>query len=532
MIRLLLRRHRVALLAWVVGLLALVAVTVPSYEATYGDPLTRAVLVEQLRGTPSMTVLYGPLPDPGTLGQLFAWETGTYVLVLAAVMAAVLGVALTRGEEDTGATELVRSVGVPPHVPLLAALAVLTLTCTAVGGGAAAILAAQAAVVEELTAEGGVLYGAVLVCSSLSVGLLAVVAAQLRGDRAGARGLALTAVGVAFLLRVLADQGAPWLRWVTPLGWRDVVRPWTDDRVWPLLAMVGVCLLVAAAGVALALGRELGGSWLGASGRSGRRLRAGSALAWAWQDARRSVLGWSVAILGCAVLFASMTEGMVTTLERDRTTAELLARLGTAAQDPVGMYFSYLGLFLMLLVLVCGVALTLRWRGEESSGRLVHELAAGVPRWSSLLARAAVAGLVVVVLTSLSGLVLGLVGRTQLDEVDPLPHALAGTLGDLPGVLAGVGLAALVTAVAPRLAGGLWAVVAVSGFLVLLGGLVDVPGRVIDLGLLGHAPDADLGAGPDWSAWLTGMPLALAVGAAAALASAGLLVGRRDLRLG
>lgn len=532
MTRLLLRRHRLSLLGWVVGILTLVAVTLPSYEATYGDPVARSVLVEQLQGTPSMTVLYGALAEPGTLGQLFAWETGTYVLVLGAVMATLLGIALTRGEEDAGATELVRSVGVRPPTPLLAALVVLTLVCAAVGGGTALILVAQTAVIDDLEITGGLLFGAVTFLSSLAFGLVAVVAAQLRGDRRSARGLALTTLGLGFLLRVLADQGAPWLRRVTPLGWRDVVRPWTDDRLWPLLPMVGFCLALAAAGFRLARGRGLGSGWLGGAARSGRRLRVSSVLGWTWRDLRGSVLGWSVAILGLAAVFASMTEGMVTTIERDRTMSELLARMGGEAHEPLAMYFSYLSAFLMLLVLVCGVALTLRWRGEESSGRLVNELATGVPRWSSLLARAAVAAVVVTVLTVASGLLLGLVGRTQLGGVDPLPHALAGTVGDLPGVLAAVALAALVTAVAPRLVGAVWGAVCLSGFLVLLGGLVDVPQQVIDVALLGHAPDAEIGAAPDWSAWMTGMPLAFTAVGALALLGAGLVVGRRDLRLG
>lgn len=532
MTALLLRRHRTALLAWVLGLLALVAVTVPSYEATYGDPAAGSVLVAQLQDTPSLELLYGPLPDPGTIGQLFAWETGTYVLVLAAVMAVILGVALTRGEEDAGTTELVRSVGVRPPVPLLAALTVLALTCLVVGGGSALILVGQAAVVDELEVTGGIGYGAVLFLSSLAFGVLAVIAAQLRGDLRSGRGMALAAVAVLLVVRIVADQSAGWVRWLTPLGWRDLVRPWTDDRLWVLAPLSLAVVALAGVAVALAQGREIGSAWLAGSDRGARPLRVRTALGWAWHDARGSVLGWSLAILGTAALFGSMTGGLVQTLARDRATAELLARLGGDVTDPVGTYFAYLGLFVMLLVLICGVTLTLRWRGEESSGRLVHELAVGVPRWQSLLARAAVAGGTVTVLTVSSGLLLGWIGSSQLQGVDALPHALAGTVGDLPGVLVGVGLAALVTAVAPRVTGLVWAVVTASGFLVLLGGLVDVPQRVIDLSLLGQTPAAGLGASPAWASWLTGMPLALAVGALLALVAAGMLVGRRDLRLG
>lgn len=535
MIRLLLWRHRIALLAWILSLLALVAITAPSYQATYGDdPASRTILVDQLQATQGTKVLYGELADPGTLGQLFAWETGSYIIILAAVMAVLLGVAMTRGEEDAGTLELVRSVGVRPGVPLGAAFAVLTLACAGVGGGSAVILVAQAAAISELTVAGGLAFGAVAFLASLCCGLWAVICAQLRPDARSARGLAFVAVAIGFAERVVADFGDGWwadaLQWLTPFGWKAVVGPYGSDRFWALLPIALVCLAFGAIAVALAGHREVGSAVLGQSGGSGRRLAVRTPEGWAWHSARGLVIGWTVAVLGTAGLFGSMTDGLVTVIETDPATGELISQLG-GPEDPVGAYFAFLGTFVALLVMVCGAALMLRFRGEETSGRLVHELAVGVRRWRSLLARSVVAVVVSVALLMAAGVVMGLIGRAQLDGGDPLALALAGTVGELPGVFAVIGIAAVLVGLAPRWAGLIWAVVAWSGFTVLFGGLVDLPDWLLDLSLLGHTPGTGAGS-PDWGAWIGMVPAGLIAGAAVATTAAAMLVGRRDLRLG
>ena len=52
-------------------------------------------------------LLYGNLPKPGTLGQFFVWETGTFVLLLTAIMMVLLAVRLTRVSENSGQLEMV-----------------------------------------------------------------------------------------------------------------------------------------------------------------------------------------------------------------------------------------------------------------------------------------------------------------------------------------------------------------------------------------------------------------------------------------
>ena len=60
-LRILLRRFRFQIAAWLAPLWLLVGVTAPSYESVYPSLETRTVLIEQMRKSPGTRLLY-PCP--------------------------------------------------------------------------------------------------------------------------------------------------------------------------------------------------------------------------------------------------------------------------------------------------------------------------------------------------------------------------------------------------------------------------------------------------------------------------------------
>jgi putative exporter of polyketide antibiotics len=72
--------------------------------------------------------------------------------------------------------------------------------------------------------------------------------------RREAAALAGGVFGIAFVLRVVADgSSATWLRWATPFGWIEEMRPLTGGRPAAILAWIGV---LTAATVWLAARRD------------------------------------------------------------------------------------------------------------------------------------------------------------------------------------------------------------------------------------------------------------------------------------
>lgn len=542
---LLLRSHRTMLLAWLIPLLVVVAVVIPAYRATYPEPAQREVLVEQMSDTSGTRIMYGILHAPGTLGQLFAWEMGTYVLVLGSIMAILLGISSTRAAEQSGTLELVRAGGVRPWVPAAASLVLVTTAAAVLALGSTALLLLQVPVVgsEEISASGAIAFGAIIALCAWCCGLVALCCAQLLPEAGAARSWALGFLAVAFVLRILADQAAhddawpSWLErlsWFTPLGWREIVGPFDEDRFARLLPLLAICLGLAAAGLWLHSRREYGAGLLPGSASTRRRLRVPTVELWAGIGARGQVIGWSITALLLATLFGSMASGLVSTLQESDRTRELWAQVvgsAAAAQPPgeaqlISEYYQFLGVFMALIIMVFAVSAVLRWRGEERAGHMDLELTAGTRRWRSLSARCLIAGIGCAVLLALCGAVMGWLGERQLaGEIETgraMDNALTSSLGHLPGLWAAIGVAALLVALVPRLSGLAWFVVGWSGFAQLFGGLVELPQRAMDAGVLAWS----FAPGDDWP-WVAWGVLAAVGVLGTALAAA--LIGRRDI---
>ncbi len=102
----------------------------------------------------------------------------------------------------------------------------------------------------------------------------------------------------AFVLRVIADtsSGLSWLRWTTPLGWAEELRPFTGARPAVLLLPVGASLLLIAAAARIAARRDVGSGLLAAHDTAGpvwgccprRRRRRSAANGWVWSSGWRA----------------------------------------------------------------------------------------------------------------------------------------------------------------------------------------------------------------------------------------------------
>jgi ABC-2 type transport system permease protein len=147
----------------------------------------------------------------------------------------------TRTEEETGRRELLGATVVGRHAGLAAALAATF--------GANLVLAALVALgmlSQDLPASGSLALGLELAAAGWIFAAVGAVAAQLTDSAAGARAIAISALGAAYLLRVVGDLsgqaggGLSWLSWLSPIGWAHRIRPYGDERWWLLALAAGL----------------------------------------------------------------------------------------------------------------------------------------------------------------------------------------------------------------------------------------------------------------------------------------------------
>src|SRR6185312_5146569 len=116
------------------------------------------------------------------------------------------------------------------------------------------------------------------------------LASQLAPTRRAAQAGAGIALAAAVFFRIVADigHGIGWVRWITPIGWVEQVRPVTGARP-------AVLLLVAAVAVAIARNRDLGASVLSRRATAPSRMTLlGSPAQAAVRGELPSLLAWLV----------------------------------------------------------------------------------------------------------------------------------------------------------------------------------------------------------------------------------------------
>ena len=477
----------------------LVGVTAPSYESFYPSLETRTVLIEQMRKSPGTRLLYGYVPLPGRLGQLLQWETGALLLVCTALMAILLTCRVLRADEDEGLIEVLRATGAGRSVPLLVPVALVWVVVGALSAGVGGILTWQTRSIEELTVSGAWALAGTICVTGWVFSAIAAVASQLGRQAGQARGLSMVMLALAFVLRVSADQisdgnGSDWLRWLTPLGWRDLVRPYTDDRFGVLAACCIVAIAVALSAVVLASRREYLDGYLPDRSSSRRRWLVQGHMDLLGRLSWRGLVGWALASTGLALLYGSVSGSIKDLLAPGSPTASYVDKM--AVGSPVEQFMSLMTVVTVLLVAVAAVR-RMNWlAGLERAGLVEVELAAGVSRGRVLLCQVLCALIESIILLLVSATVLAATTATQLTDDHAVARSFVFTVSQLPGMVAAIGIAAALVGLAPRLAGLSWVVVTWSAFAQFFGGLVGLKDWAKDLSVLGH--HLDVVGTPDW----------------------------------
>ncbi|MET9860348.1 anibiotic ABC transporter [Streptomyces smyrnaeus] len=530
--RLALRRDRLRLPLWVVGLAALFASIGNSISGLYETDAARLENAQVRADNVVTRAFTGPAPGSST-GALTVSEGLVFTCVLVALMNILLVVRHTRQNEELGRTELVGSAAVGRHAQLTAALLV---------GGLAnvllIVLSTLALIGMGLPAGGSALAGLALGTVGLAFAGLTAVAAQLTESARAATGLGGLVLATTFLLRAAGDAfgntasdditvNPAWPSWISPLGWGQQLRPYGESRVWPLALLLLCCALSVLLAVRLSVHRDVGTGMLPA--RRGA-VRASSAMlkpiGLVWRLQRGLVLGWMVGIAVFGAVFGGIGD-QVDDLFSSEKSAQFVRDLGGEG-DLVNAYFA--GMMGLLAVVVSGftVQALIRLRSDEENGPTEAVLATSVSRAHWLLAHTLIALLGTALVLAVLGLSTGLAyGAVSNDLTAALGDLLETTLAQLAptAVLAGFALAAF--GLLPRLAATVtWAAFAVCLVIGQFGTLLNLPDGLLDISPYSHLPNMPAES-------LTVMPIVVMVVLAGALTAVGVAgFRRRSLALG
>src|SRR6266542_4391073 len=292
LVRLILRRDRLLMPVWILALAVIPISFVSSFNELFPTAAARQEYADASADNGAFVALYGRVFG-SDLGEMVAWRAG-FMPIMVGLFSLLTVIRHTRTEEEAGRRELLGATVVGRHASLAAAL-VATFGANVV----LAVLLALIMMSQGLPAAGSVAFGAELAAAGWVFAAVGGVTAQLTEGAGAARGIAVSVLGAAYLLRIAGDLsgqaggGLSWLSWLSPIGWVHRIYPYGGDRWWILALVAGLTAALAAAAVALSARRDLGAGLLPARpGPAGAAPGLRTPLALAWRLHRGLLAAW------------------------------------------------------------------------------------------------------------------------------------------------------------------------------------------------------------------------------------------------
>ena len=480
LVRFALRRDRIRLPAWVLGISLTLAATAASFPSIYPDATARQARAVMM-GSPATVALAGPQigVDDYTFGAMMTNEMLALTSLVVALMSIFTVVRHTRGEEETGRSELVLANPVGRYAPLATGLIVAGIANLALAVLTALTLGAQG--LESITWSGSWLFAAALGSVGLVFAGVAAVTAQISEHARSASSLAGLALGVAYTIRAVGDVTESWLSWLSPIGWAQRTYAYVDDRWWPLLLPLALTAVLLVLAVRLNARRDFAaGLRHPRPGPAVGSPRLASSLALALHNQRVALTAWAVSVGLFGLLYGTLlseVEGFV-----DDLGATLDNILGTATSDSlIKAFLALLAVLMSMFASVFSAIALLRSRSEETAGLAEHILATPTSRSGYLGGHAAVASVGGAIVLMAGALGIGVTGSAALGDAGVLGEILTGAAVQIVPLLFIVSVAVALFGLAPRLAGLVWVPVGYGMFTSMIGGLLGLPQWALDL---------------------------------------------------
>jgi ABC-2 type transport system permease protein len=490
------------------------------YRHAYPTLSDRLAFAHSFAGNAALRLFYGYPYSPLTVSGYSAWRVGGTLAILAAIFGLLAAVRALRSEEDTGRMELILAGVLGRRMTFLSALA-------ATGAGTFILWLAEAAgfIAGGLSA-GGSAYLALATASVVPVYVgVGALTSQLAPTRRVALELGGAVVGLSLLLRVIADTSSRggWLRWATPLGWAEELRPFTGARPAVLLLPGAASVLLLALAARLSAGRDVGSGMLPARDAGAPRLRLlSSPTAQALRGERGSLIVW-LSSVGAFAFILGMVSTSISSSGISKSVQREIAKLGSGSIETPTGYLAFVFIFFILAVSLFACAQIGAARHEEAEERLETLLSLPVSRRGWLGGRLLLGTCGAATISLAAGLFTWAGAATQGVSIS-LPRMIEAGANCLPAALLFLGIAALAYAIVPRASAAIaYGVVTVTFLWQLSGSLLGAPKWLVDL-----TPFAHVGLVPAQSFKLGAAVIMLGLAALAGLGAIWLFQ-RRDL---
>lgn len=499
----------------------LVANEALGYRRNFPDAASRADFVHTIGSNTALTAIIGPARQVGTIGGFVAWRVFGLLIIVGAIWGLLTATRLLRREEDGGRWELLlagRTTRRHATAQAIAGLAAGWAVMWALTAGLTVAAGTRPSVGFPVSAA--LFYATAATASAAMFLAVGALASQLAPSRRQANGLAAAAFALFYLIRMVADSGAApaWLRWASPLGWAENLRPLTGSEPAALIPIILIIGAAAGAAIILAGRRDLGSAVLARHrpARASTWLLGGPVRLVIWLE-RWSALSWAGGLAALALIFGVTARSAAAGNVGVSAITQQLGRLGAHPVGPVAAWIGYEFVFLAALLAFAAAAQISAVRSEEADGQLDNLLARHLGRSRWLAGRLGFS----VVLVLGCGLAAGAGGwigiATRASAVGFAAMMQAGLNAAVPALFV-LGLGTMLYGLVPRLAAPILYAGILWSFLVeIIGSSITSNHWLLDTAILTHLGPVPA-TGLRWGviAWLTGFAVIAALAGLAA----------------
>lgn len=493
LLRINLRRDWRKLLLWLLVMTGLFAAIAGKFNSLYGTKTDIAQITATLKN-PAMIAMFGRLPSaPFTTADVFASEMTVFMAIFGAIMNFTFAIPLTRGDEESGVTELVSAHEVGILAPLNAAVSELfllnaALTALYLGG-------LQLSGLTGSTFSGNLVLSLGLGLNGFMFALIAIVCAQISGSSRGATGLSYGVFGIAYLWRMVTDVAHPSLTWWSPLGWVEKFSSYRSNNWLPALLMLMSIVILLNVSLILRQHRDFNSGLI--APRPGRKTASwwlSGPAGLFWRLDRTTIFVWIVAIAILGASYGSVFDSVAGILKHNPLYASLLGdphALHAATTQIIKSFMALLTIVFAVLAAIPGLQLINHIVSDENHGYLELLHAGPTPRWR-LFGTLIIGGSLASLLTLGAGIAgLGSAANGVLKQPLPITNFINMFIANSTGVLLILSFAAILAGWLPRFTSLIWGYLGLIFFIGYLGGLLNLPKWVDKLspfGYLGRVP--------------------------------------------
>ena len=500
LLRLMLRRDRLSVPAWIVSVVVFAAFLVPLMPQMAGTPDKLASLVQMANNPATIAmcgVIFGDAPNMGVLySQMMMVWTG----MLAAVMSVLVVVRHTAEDEQAGRLELIRAQPTGKLANLTAVgvlvLGMNTVVALLIGVSMAAFR------VDSIDLAGSLSFGAAIGACGLIFASLAMLVVQLISGARAASTIVLSVMGIAYIWRAFGDLGSEAVARLSPLGLMQRTYPFFRDLWWPVLVLVGVIVVVAAIAFGLASGRDVGRGWLPQSqgkAHASRLLASPSGLI--WQLFKGPVIAWAITAFVLSAAYGAVMDQMESFVLSNPLYQQLMGMDGTSS-DVIGPVVVTLMLLMALMAVIPLLTTAFQLIGEERAGRLDLVLGTALSRVGFFVRLSAQVGLVAVIMQLATAVGFWSVATYVMTDPVPASTVFGIAVNYFAALLAFGGLGLCLAGWAKRFTWVAWVYLAVSFLIVYLGDMANLPSwtqKLSPFGMLPRWPSDSF----NWLVWLS-----------------------------